>query len=306
MRPQSRVALATSLFLVAMTFSAAAVNAQAGETADSPCLKELNEHKAEAQSKPKKKKKEDNWFKKNAEAVLGTVGAAGGVVVGDRLCKDSSTQKRSQCRALGGLGGALIGSKLGKMMSEAEKEKYQEATYKVALTGRPQSLTLEKGCLVVEPASEETFEDRQVELAFASNVAAPPKLRAVAIPYVRPAASNLSAEMAAKKGSPKVAANQPAFVMGSTDSGKWLLLGREDADQGFVAAGYVDAKGWVAVPDSTPAPPDNATGQPKLVTIGVEVPCRQISSSIRVEASNKQETFPARICRLPNGISESQ
>jgi hypothetical protein len=42
-----------------------------------------------------------------------------------------------------------------------------------------------------------------------------------------------------------------------------------------------------------------------LITLGVEVPCLQISSSIRDENSNKTETFPGKTCRLPNGLAET-
>lgn len=304
--------LATAVSLLAAGLSAARANAQTADTqgdstaASSPCLQELNDQKANAAKDDTKASKGPGWFSRNAGAILGGIGAVGGAVIGDAMCKKAPPQQRLKCMALGGAGGALLGSTLGKLLSEAEKKRYQEATYKVALTGRPQSLTLEKGCMVVEPASDETFEERQVELAFGSSIATPQKLRSVAMPYVRPSSASVSADLASIKGVTKVDANVPSFVMGSTDSGKYLLLGREDPDQGFVGAGYVDAKGWVASPDSTPASIADTGGQPKLVNVGVEVSCRKISSSIRVEASNKTETYPGKVCRLPNGISESQ
>ncbi len=288
--------------LMLMLAAAGPIAAQNEVAASSPCLQELGKQKADAGAAEPKQAKAPSWFSRNAEKLMGGAGAVGGALLGKAACKDAN---RANCMSIGALGGALLGSQLGKALSEADKKRYQEATYKVALTGRPQSLTLEKGCMVVEATSSETFEDRQVELALGPGVALPQKLRSVAEPYVRKTPTTLGPAPTAAKGGANVAANVPSFVMGSTDSGKYLLLGREDADQGFVGAGYVDAQGWVASPDSTPAPMESAAGQPKIVKVGVEVPCRQISSSIRVEASNKTETYPGKVCRLPNGISES-
>jgi hypothetical protein len=299
--------IAMSLLLIAASIPASRVNAETSDASasaasgSSPCLQELTDQKAKADAK---RSKVPGWLSRNARIVAGTLGAAGGVAIGSKLCKDESAQVRAQCRLYGGLGGALLGSKLGQMMSEAEQKRYQEAAYKVALTGRPQSLTLETGCVLVEAESEATFEERQFELALAGSVAPPQKLRAIATPHVRPSSANVSGTPTSGKSLSKVGANVPSFVMGSTDSGKWLLLGREDPEQNFVGAGYVDAKDWVAAPESTPAPIANAGGELKLVTVGVEVRCTQISSSIRVQASNKQETFPGKTCILPNGVAE--
>ena len=298
--------LAGKLCVVATVLSVLAseyANAQttAGST---PCLQQLNDQKGSPAKEEPAKPEKPGWFSQNASKILGVVGAAGGAVVGKVLCDKLAPQQRGGCMVAGGVGGALLGSQLGKMLSEADKKRYQETSYKVAITGRPQSVSLDNGCMVVEPTSAEAFEERQVDLAFGPSVATPQKLRAVAMPYVRPSSANVAAGPSAAKGT-TVAANVPSFVMGSTDSGRYLLLGREDPDQGFVGAGYVEANGWVASPDSAPTSMAGDGGQPKVVKVGVEVPCRQISSSIRVEASNKTETYAGKVCRLPNGISEA-
>ncbi|MDB5819033.1 MAG: hypothetical protein JWQ11_2673 [Rhizobacter sp.] len=295
---RSRAATAAMLALACSLF---ATHASAQTDGATPCLQELNDQKAAA-AQPEKEPEKPNWLSRNAGKVFGGIGAVGGAALGNALCKAG---QRGGCVAIGAAGGALLGSKLGQMFSEADKKRYQEATYKVALTGRPQSLTLDTGCMVVESTSNESFENRQVELALGPDIATPDKLRAVAEPDVRPASTSLAPNPSAGQGKVKVAANVPSFVMGSTDSGRYLLLGREDVDQGFVGAGYVEAKGWTASPDSTPVPIASAGGTPRLVTIGVDVPCRQISSSIRVQASNKLETYPGKVCRLPNGVSEA-
>jgi hypothetical protein len=294
-----------SLVMLVALLASATVEAQSDNAGGSPCLDKLktagNAADADPSEKKKKEPKEPSWFSKNAEKVLGTVGTVGGAVLGKSVCKK---EDQAKCMALGALGGALLGSQLGKALSEADKKRYQEATYKVALTGRPQSLVTETGCVVVEPKSEELIEERQIELALGPGVTAPRKLRTIAEAYVRPTPVVVTAGPNATSGT-EVGANVPSFVMGSTNSGRYLLLGREDPNQGFVGAGYVKADGWVASPDSSPAQLQAASGEPQLVKIGVEVPCRKISSSIRVESSNKTETFPGKVCRLPNGISES-
>jgi len=280
----------------------AGTSAVGQNTASAPCLQELEKQKAGMKS-AEKKPEAPGWFSQNAEKVLGGIGAVGGAWIGKALCKDSD---RSTCMTLGALGGGLLGSTLGKELSESDKKRYHEATYKVALTGRPQSLALDSGCMVVEPVSTELWEKRQVELALAPGVSAPEQLRSIGVSHVRMSSVEVTAGPRAE-GVGTLAANVPSFVMGSIDSGKYLLLGREDVQQGFIGAGYVDANGWVASPDSSPQPATLKTsdGQPKLVMLGVEVPCRQISSSIRDEKSNKVETFPGKTCRLPNGISET-
>jgi len=288
--------------MAVLALSATQAMAQGTDTASSPCLEQLNSQKAEAGKAETAPAKKPGWFSRNADKIIGGVGVLAGAALGDKLCKDTD---HKNCRATGAVIGGVLGAKLGKMLSEADQKRYQEASYKVALTGRPQSLNLEKGCMVVEPASEETFEERQVEVALGAGVVAPQKLRSVAKPYVHPTAAKLAPGPSSGKGTVQVAANTPSFVMGSTDSGKYFLLGREDNDQGYVGAGYVDAKGWTASPDATPGTLAAATGQPTLVKLGVEVPCRQISSSIRVEASNKTETLTGKICRMPNGVPES-
>lgn len=294
---------ATAVTLV-MTMATGA-GAPASASAGSPCLQELARQKAEAEQGQATAPRRPNWLSRNAEKLAAVVGGAGGALAGRALCKDRTNPvERQQCMAMGALGGAFLGSKLGKMLSEADQRRYQEATYKVALTGRPQSLTLDTGCMVVEPASEEVFEERQVEIALAPDVAAPQRLRAVAKPHARQSPAAVALRPAGQQMS-RVGANTPLFVMGSTDAGKYLLVGREDPDQGFVAAGYVDAQGWVASPDSDPALIDGAAGQHRVIQVGAEVPCRQVSNSIRVEASNRTETHAAKVCRLPNGMSES-
>ena len=301
----ARTLVATRACIVAAVLSVVSIDpatAQSTDGATTPCLQALNDQKSNPakQEEPKK----PGWFSQNAQKLLGVAGAVGGGLAGNALCSKMAPQQRAGCIAAGAVGGGLLGSQLGKMLSESDKKRYQEATYKVGLTGRPQSLTLDSGCMVVEPKSEEAFEQRQVDLALGPAVSTPQNLRAVAMPYVRPSSSTVSPAAGGGNGS-KVAPNVPTFVMGSTDSGKYLLLGREDPDQGYIGAGYVDAKGWVASPDSAPTSVASDSAQPKVVKVGVEVPCRQISSSIRVESSNKTETYPGKVCRMPNGISEA-
>lgn len=287
----------------AMWLAAVSVCAQTGGSTTTPCLQELAKQKTAVVAPEPKKPEAPGWLSQNAAKILSGAGALGGAVLGESLCKQKD---RAGCMALGSLGGALLGSELGKALSEADKKRYQEATYKVALTGRPQSLAIETGCMVVEPASAEVFETREVEIALAPSVSAPDRLKSIAAPHVRQSAGAVMASPRTETVS-QVPANVPSFVMGSTDSGKFLLLGREDADQGFVGSGYVESGGWVSSPDRTPQSPkvDAGTGRAKLVTVGTEVPCRQISSSIRSEASNKTETHAGKVCRLPNGISET-
>ncbi|MBT9489193.1 MAG: hypothetical protein IV093_16945 [Rubrivivax sp.] len=277
--------------------------ARAQEKAATPCLQELQKQKDGGNAGEKKKAEKPNWFSKNAEKIVGVLGAAGGAAIGKSVCKDKDEKK---CMAIGAIAGGLLGSRLGKHLSESDQKRYQEATYTVALTGRPQSIALDSGCMVVEPVSAEVYEARQVELALAPGVSAPSELRSIGAPYVRTSSVKVAAGPRSD-GTGQLAANVPSFVMGSTDSGKYLLLGREDVAQGFVGAGYVEAKGWTVSPDSTPqpVPVTSGDGQPTLITVGAEVPCRKISSSIRDESSNKTETFPGKTCRLPNGVFET-
>jgi hypothetical protein len=301
-----------ALLLIAAGLAAPRANAQSADAAggaasDTPCLQDLKEekaNKAKAKAKPSKMPK---WLRENAEVITGAVGGIGGVTLGSKLCKNESSDVRAQCKFYGGLGGAFLGSKVGKMLTEAEQKKYQEAVYTVALTGRPQSLTLEKGCMLVEAESEATYEERQIELALASNIAAPQKLRAFGAPHVRSSAANVSGSPAAGKGLAKVGANVPLFVMGSTEGGKWLLLGQDQNDpvHNYVGAGYVDAKDWTATPGVTPSPIAAAAGEPKVVTVGVEVRCTQISNAMRVTDNNKQEMVSAKTCVFPDGVSDS-
>jgi hypothetical protein len=304
-------AVAMSLLLTA-GLAASAANAQSPDAAgsaasDTPCLQDLKEEKVKAANAKAKPSKMPKWFRENAEIITGVVGGVGGVALGSKLCKNESAEVRAQCKFYGGLGGAFLGSKLGKMLTEAEQKKYQEAVYTVALTGRPQSLTLEKGCMLVEAESEATYEERQFDLALSPSVAVPQKLRAVGAPHVRSSAASISGSPAAGKGLAKVGANVPLFVMGSTEGGKWLLLGQDQNDpvHTYVGAGYVDAKDWAAAPGVTPSPIAGTGGEPKVVTLGVEVRCTQISNSMRVTANNKQETVSAKTCVLPDGVSDS-
>lgn len=263
----------------------------------SPCLQKLQEKKIADEAKPKKKK--------NAGLFGAIGGAILGGVIGSQLCKNERGGASAGCIAKYGAIGGAAGFALGKLIEKSDERKVAEASYKAALTQRPVSIALKNGCALAEPKGEPVYEPREVQLAMLETVSPPAgTLRAIG-GFRQPAAAmplNPSTA-AARKPLSSLQPKTPAFVMGSADNGNWLLVARQDPEQGYVASGWARAAGWTEA--TPPAEEQTISGQTyKSASVKVEVPCSESTVTIRNEATNKQESPSVKSCIMPDGVPE--
>ena len=287
-------------FCIAAALTAASPAAgQAAGAPPTPCLQALQTQDAKDQAKPRKSGGLGKWL-------AGAAGVGLGVLVGSGVCgKDSQGRRDLGCMAGLAAGGGLLGFQLGKQLDENDRKKVQEATYAAAFTGRPQALSLSKGCMVVQPAEQVDYETRDVQLGFAQAVAAPTgTVRAIGAPMapLKPLRMTL-APTAPGRGAAPIPANQPRFALGTVGDGKWLLVASGSRDQGFVATGYAPAADWRQAPPEAELGASAMPAAVKTLTLKAEVPCRVHRSVLRTEDGRKarQEVAESRLCTLPDG-----
>lgn len=263
----------------------------------SPCLQKLQEKKLVDEAKPKKKKKA-GLFGAGGGAILG-------VVLGTQLCKGKTGGDHTACIAKFGAIGGAAGFALGKLIEKSEERKVAEASYKAALTQRPVSIALKNGCAIAEPKGTPTYEPREVQLSLLEAVTPPSTTMRAIGGFQQPAAAvGLNPTTAvARKSLSTLQPRNPAFVMGSVDNGKWLLVARQDPDQGYVASGWARGTGWTEA--ASPAEEPTISGSAyKSAQVKVEVPCSESTVTIRNEATNKQESPSVKSCIMPDGVPE--
>ncbi|MCG2839833.1 hypothetical protein L6Q21_02400 [Sandaracinobacter sp. RS1-74] len=272
------------------------VRAQTAE-AETPCLQALRAEQAKA---PPKKKKSNT-----GKAVLGLLGGGAGTLIGKAVCGKGNTG----CIVAAAAAGGSLGVALGKKLDEKSEKKLTEASYAAALSGQPAAVSLTNGCAIADTVTPVELEDREVVLAFAGGVARPTETLTTIAKWQAPGGTvAMSATPApAKKGGATLPAGKPAFVMGSVADGRYLLVGREDAENGKAAAGYVPAKGWTAMEEpENPAAQTAAAGQVNTVTLKAAVPCWVTRTTLRSEGQKaQQDTTDIRYCRLPDGNTET-
>lgn len=286
-----------ALCLMAMLAAVATdVRAQTAE-GETPCLQALRAEQAKAP--PKKKKSNAGKFG------IGILGGTVGAIAGKFLCPEGNTG----CIVATAAAGGTLGAALGKKLDEKSEKKLTEASYAAALSGQPAAVSLTNGCAVADTVTPVQLENRDVVLAFAGGVARPTETLTTIAKWQAPGGTvAMSATPApAKKGGATLPAGKPAFVMGSVEDGRYLLVGREDAENGKAAAGYVPARGWTAreAPEN-PATQTAAAGQVETVTLKAAVPCWVTRTTLRSEGQKaQQDTTDIRYCRLPDGNTET-
>lgn len=263
-----------------------------------PCLQKLGEQREKDAAKPKRKKE---------GGIFGAIaGAAGGFAMGQLVCRGKAGDDRLRCIAATTVGGGVLGNVLGRKLDAKAQKKVVEASYASAFSGQPTSLSLDTGCAMVETTVPVQFEARDVELAMEEGVAQPAGiLRAMGEP--QRVATNAPIEARAVKSRKplrQLPANSNAFVMGSVDQGKWLLIGSGSEDAGYVASGYAPAAGWSRQPNLAVPATQVTTG--KNVAVKAELPCWTSKVTIRSEgAKAQQDTVDTRLCRGPDGVTEA-
>jgi hypothetical protein len=263
-----------------------------------PCLQKLQEQRVKDLVKPKKKK---------GGGIFGAIGGAAiGFGVSQIACRGRTGDDRLKCVAALTAGGGVLGNVLGRKLDASAQKKVVEASYASAFSGQPSSLKLDTGCAMVETTVPVQFESRDVQVAWENGIARPAGiLRAVGEPQRLATASTIEAS-AAKSRRPlrKLPANSNAFVMGSVDQGRWLLIGRGSEDAGYTASGYAPAAGWSRQPDLAVPPAQAAPAT--TIALKAELPCWTSKVTIRSEGDKaQQDTVDTRLCRSPDGTTEA-